>query len=227
MHQDDGKYIMYYSATAADGGKKHCIGAASSNNITGPYTPHNESLACPLDKGGAIDAAGFYDDETYYVVYKVDGNGLNNGNGTQHPTPLLLQELDDDAMSPVGKPTELLDRIDSDGPLVEAPSLLKLNGTYYLSYSTHMFNTKGYDMSFATASSLTGPYERARDSDNPVLGSGDPSDSGKLVGPGGSDFSEDGTKIVFHAFENGEDMKKGRAMYIADIEVSDGKIELW
>ena len=53
---------MYFSAasndSAASGDVKHCIGAAISPNVTGPYTPTDSPIACPLDAGGAIDLLG-------------------------------------------------------------------------------------------------------------------------------------------------------------------------
>lgn len=216
---------MYFSATSADDDKKHCVGAASSSSITGPYTPQDGSLACPLDLGGAIDPSGFKDGDTYYVVYKIDGNSLNK-DGSTHPTPILLQGLDSDAMSPVGDSTPLLDRDDTDGPLIEAPSIVKIDDTYYLSFSSNMYDTKKYDVSFATSTALTGPYNKARDPDAPLLQSGDPSSVGDLAGPGGSDFTEDGSKIVFHAFVNGKDINDGRAMYFVDIHAEGGKISI-
>lgn len=212
---------MYFSAASADDDSKHCVGAATSSSITGPYTPENNALACPLDKGGAIDADGFKDGDTYYVVYKIDGNSIQSDS-----TPLMLQGLNSDATTANGDPTQLLDRDDTDGPLIEAPSLANVDGTYYLSFSSNVYSTKDYDVSYATASSLTGPYTKARDPDAPLLVSGDPSNVGDLGGPGGSDFNADGSKIVFHAFENGENMDKGRAMWVADITCASGVITI-
>lgn len=54
---------MYFSALTSQDTKKHCIGVAASKSIKGPYTPKDKPLACPLDQGGAIDAAGFQDDD--------------------------------------------------------------------------------------------------------------------------------------------------------------------
>ena len=99
---------MYFSASSSEDASKHCIGAATSSSITGPYTPTDNAVACPLDQGGAIDADGFADGGTYYVVYKMDGNSLN-GDESTHPTPLLLQVLNSDAVTPNGNPTQLLD----------------------------------------------------------------------------------------------------------------------
>jgi len=63
---DDGKFVMYYSATAmaSPGGAHHCVGAATSDTILGPYVPLNDSLVCPLAQGGAIGKGvsdGHYD----------------------------------------------------------------------------------------------------------------------------------------------------------------------
>lgn len=71
---------MYYSASTTEDASKHCVGAATSTNILGPYTPvDDDALFCDLTVGGAIDAAGFNDNGQRYVVYKVDGNSLGNG----------------------------------------------------------------------------------------------------------------------------------------------------
>ncbi|KAJ5980604.1 glycosyl hydrolase [Penicillium waksmanii] len=221
IQRDDGTFVMYFSASSADDDSKHCVGAATSSSITGPYTPEDSPLACPLDQGGAIDADGFKDGDTYYVVYKVDGNSIQSDS-----TPLMLQGLNSDAVTPNGDPTQLLDRDDADGPLIEAPSLAKVDGTFYLTFSSNVYSTKDYDVSYATAPALKGPYTKAQAPDAPLLVSGDSSDVGELGGPGGSDFNADGSKIVFHAFENGENMDKGRAMWVADIHCGDGVISI-
>ncbi|KAJ5527129.1 hypothetical protein N7513_011288 [Penicillium frequentans] len=225
IQRDDGTFVMYFSAASSEDSSKHCVGAATSTTITGPYTPEDSVLACPLDQGGAIDADGFDDGGTYYVVYKIDGNSLD-GDGTTHGTPIMLQGLNSDAVTPNGDSTQLLDRDDADGPLIEAPSLANVDGTYYLSFSSNMYDTTDYDVSYATASALTGPFTKVQAPDAPLLVSGDPSNVGNLAGPGGADFSADGSKIVFHAFENGQNIDNGRAMYVADISVSGGVITI-
>lgn len=213
---------MYFSASSSKDSSKHCIGAATSSSITGPYTPEDDPLACRLDKGGAIDADGFDDNGDLYVVYKVDGNSLNS-DGTIHPTPIMLQAVKDDGVTPNGNPVQLLDRTGADGPVVEAPSLKKSGDTYFLTFSSNMYDTPQYDVSYATASSVKGPYTK---SDEPLLVSGDPSNVGSLTAPDGSDFSLDELKIVFHAFENGHDISNGRAMYAADINLSGNTISI-
>ncbi|KAF7712585.1 Arabinan endo-1,5-alpha-L-arabinanase [Penicillium ucsense] len=225
IQRDDGKFIMYVSASASQDASKHCVGAAVADQVTGPYTLEQSPLACPLDKGGAIDADGFKDGNTYYVVYKVDGNSLNQGS-TLNPTPIMLQQLNSDGVTPNGDPVQLIDRDNNDGPLVEAPSLVNVGGTYYLTFSSNWYNTPKYDVSYAIASSVTGPYNKVQYPDAPLLVSGHSSSAGALSGPGGADFNGDGSKIVFHAFKNGKNIDDGRAMYVADINVSNGVIHV-
>lgn len=72
--QDDGSFVMYFSATTTQDLSKHCIGAATSPTIEGPYTPINGTIACPIDQGGAIDASGFKD-------WEMRGSGWGPGAG--------------------------------------------------------------------------------------------------------------------------------------------------
>lgn len=187
-----GKWIMYYCATSAVYPDSHCIGASiSSVGIAGPYVPQNESIACEGAWGGAIDPAAFIDVDTVsnataiYLLYKIDGNSHGQGGecyntiAPQTSTPLLLQRMADDGVTPIGSPTYLLDREtdEGDGPLVEAPSLVKVDGVYVLFYSTGCTRNADYDVRVATATNVTGPYTRR----GVLLKSGD---YGQLYAPG-------------------------------------------
>jgi len=76
IQNDDGLWVMYYSALATP--SVHCTGVATATNIQGPYIPVGEGpMVCPQADGGAIDASGFRDvDGTRWLVYKIDGNSL-------------------------------------------------------------------------------------------------------------------------------------------------------
>lgn len=218
-------FVMYFSGRSSEDNSKHCVGTATSSSITGPYTTNEDPLSCPLSQGGAIDASGFTDpDGTRYVVYKIDGNSLN-GDGTQHPTPIMLQRLSSDAVTPDGEAIQILDHDEIDGGLVEAPSLVLVDGMYYLTFSSNVYSTLKYDTSYATASAISGPYTKVQAPDAPLLVSGDPSSSGPLGGPGGADFLDE-SRIVFHAFNDGESIESGRGMWVAGVEVGDGKITI-
>ncbi|KAJ5591977.1 uncharacterized protein N7459_002346 [Penicillium hispanicum] len=217
--RDDGKYVMYYSGEAKSDVGHHCVGTAIADLPTGPYVPSNAPLACGLEQGGSIDASGFQDaDGTRYVVYKVDGNSVghggdcNNGVAPLVATPIMLQRVQADAVTPVGDAVQMLDRssADGDGPLVEAPSLVLHAGTYFLFYSTHCFTDPAYDVRYATASSIAGPYVK---SNVALLKTGNDG----LTSPGGATVCGCGDRMLFHGWY--DDAKTVRCMYGADVSL--------
>ncbi|KAI1089176.1 glycoside hydrolase family 43 protein [Rostrohypoxylon terebratum] len=183
----DGTYVMYYSGEVAQAPAHHCIGTAVSNVVYGPYVPDDEPFACDLSIGGSIDPSGFEDaDGRRYVLYKIDGNSIGHGgscgntNEPIQPTPIMLQEVDQDGVTKIGDPIAILDRTDEDGPLVEAPSLVRTDGgMYILFFSSGCYYEPTYNVNYATSTSLTGPYERA---DDPMIRTGE----WNLKAPGGA-----------------------------------------
>jgi beta-xylosidase len=197
--QDDGRFLLYFSAPTYHPGAPHCIGTAISETIDGPYIPSEVSFACPFDQGGAIDASGFRDgDGTRYVVYKLDANSLglggscNNGVGPVISTPILIQEVERDGVSKIGDFHQIITN-DSpeDGPLVEGPSMIHSGDTYYLFYSSNCFTTLNYDVAYATSSSPTSGFTKQ--------GNLFSSDDRGLKGPGGADAAFDNSHFVFAA----------------------------
>ncbi|KAJ5104914.1 Glycoside hydrolase family 43 [Penicillium alfredii] len=217
IQRHDGKFVVYYSGLVKHYGKHHCIGAAVSQDSDplGPYIPQNEPFACPHKYGGAIDPSPFQDtDGTMYVTYKADGNTVghggdcNNGKDPLVPTPIFLQQVQKDGVTKVGDPVTILDREQSDGPLVEAPNIIRsADGTYFLFFSSHCFSTLGYNVKYAHSKSIKGPYQRA---DRALLQTGD----FDLKAPGGATVAPDGTKMVFHANCGG-----ARCMYVSGIDI--------
>ncbi|KAI4723398.1 Arabinanase/levansucrase/invertase [Aureobasidium sp. EXF-10727] len=214
-----GQYIMTYSAAVKGSPGKHCVGAAVATQPQGPYTPQATPLVCPLDQGGAIDSDNFMDiDGTQYVVYKVDGNAIGHGGvcgNTVAPivnTPIMLQKLADDGITPVGSPVKLLDRGDLDGPLIEAPSLMRTsNGKYVLFFSSNCFATSNYDVTYAFADNINGPYVKA----GPMMVTG----TDGLYSPGGQSVAADGKHMMFHAGDVGPANMGWRAAYTQIITV--------
>lgn len=117
-------FVMYFAARKASNQALHCIGTATSSSIKGPYTPSPNILVCDEARGGSIDASGFYDPKTQknFVTYKVDQNSIGSGgscgnsNAPVVSTPIMLQEVAADGVTPVGGATQILDRWDLDGP---------------------------------------------------------------------------------------------------------------
>lgn len=214
---EDGTYVMYYSGQLASDHAHHCIGVATADNITGPWTANDEPWICDMARGGSIDPSGFRDEDTgrRYVVYKVDGNSIgrggdcNNGIEPKQPTPIMLQEVGGDGTTRVGAAVELLDRTDADGPLVEAPNLIRAaDGSYVLFYSSHCFTSAAYDVKYAVSDTVAGPYARKP---GPLFRSGFYS----LASPGGATSVEEGGVMVFHG-----NCPAGRCMYIAKFAVT-------
>ena len=123
----------------------------------------------------------------------------------------MIQQLDGkDGFTLIGNASQLLDRGPQDGPLIEAPSMVRVDGAtaetsiYFLFYSSSIFTGPFYDISYATSvNGLRGPFVK---SFQPLLKTGD--QDGKLFGPGGLDagVSEtpldgnvDNRKVVFHS----------------------------
>ncbi|KAI0884349.1 glycoside hydrolase family 43 protein [Annulohypoxylon maeteangense] len=183
----DGSYVMYYSGEVAQDPAHHCIGTAVSSTVYGPYVPDDEPFACDLSVGGSIDPSGFEDaDGRRYVLYKIDGNSIGHGGSCGNtvepimPTPIILQEVEQDGVTKIGDPIQIFDRTDEDGPLVEAPSMVRTaNGMYILFFSSGCYLEPTYNVNYATASSLTGPFERA---DDPMIRTGEYN----LRAPGGA-----------------------------------------
>jgi beta-xylosidase len=218
--QDDGRFLLYFSAPTYHPGAPHCIGTAIGDEIDGPYIPSEESFACPFDQGGAIDASGFRDgDGTRYVVYKLDANSLgfggscNNGVGPIISTPILIQKVEKDGVSKIGDFHQLITN-DSpeDGPLVEGPSMIHSGDTYYLFYSSNCFTTLNYDVAYATSSSPTSGFTKQG-----ILFS---SDDRGLRGPGGADAAFDNSHFVFAA-QRGDGR---RSLYTARLMLDENSV---
>ncbi|KAB2577928.1 putative glycosyl hydrolase family 43 protein [Lasiodiplodia theobromae] len=210
---DEGMYVLYYSAAKKDK-PRHCVGAALAATPDGPFQPQAEPFACHDDQGGSIDPAGFKDTATgkRYVVYKIDGNNAGNGGlcgntkAPQVPTPIMLQEVGPDGVTKIGEPKQILDRGEADGPLVEAPFLHRTeSGKYVLFFSSNCYSTDLYDIGYASADSVEGPYTKG----GPFAVTG----VAGLKAPGGASIALDGKHMVFHA----ADADGGRAMYTAEV----------
>ncbi|KAJ3876268.1 glycoside hydrolase family 43 protein [Lentinula edodes] len=224
----DGGYVLFYAGESAANLGFHCVGVATSTNVEGPYAPQAEPLVCPISTGGAIDPAGFHDvNGDFYLVWKVDGNNIghggscNNGVAPIVPTPIMIQQLTTEgtAFAVGSTATEILDRDDNDGPLIEAPSLTRsVEGVYFLTFSSNCYSTSLYDVSYATATNVLGPYTK-----QPwLMITGTP--FAQLYAPGGADITPDGTKLVFHA-DLGT-TSDTRQLYTAEITLSGTTISI-
>jgi arabinan endo-1,5-alpha-L-arabinosidase len=211
-----GGYALYY--TARDKlAPRQCIGMSFSTSPNGPFVPvGSDPLVCPdgqrgtTDLGGAIDASTYRENGQLYLLWKADGNCC------QQSAIIFIQPLSADGRTLTGPPTELI-RNDQrfEGAVVEAPTLVKHDGTYYLFYSSNDFGGGNYRTGYATASSVSGPYTK---SDTELM----TTDlfHGTVIGPGGQDVftnTHGSTSIVFHGWDP---TYSYRAMYVSDLDWS-------
>lgn len=188
-----GRFVLYFTATNFQPALQ-CVGVAVADSPAGPFVAAGEGmLVCPPDEGGAIDASTFVDDDgTRYLLWKNDGNccGLD--------TWLHIAPLAPDGLSLAGPATRLV-RQDRpwEGNLVEAPTLVKRDGSYVLLYSANDYASAEYAIGYASAPTVTGPYTKA---EQPLFTS---DREPRFVGPGGQDVvtGPDGTdRLVFHSW---------------------------
>ncbi|TDD34158.1 glycoside hydrolase [Actinomadura sp. KC06] len=189
----DGQYLMYFTApSAATTPTRMCIGAALASGPLGPFRPiGNGPLVCDPSEGGDIDPASFVDTGgKRYLLYKNDGNALNNG----PPSIIWLQEVQADGITFVGPRKELIrnDRADESG-VIEAPVLIKRPTQYVLFYSGGPYCGDTYFTGYAVSPSLTGPFSK---SVQPLMTT--ETLDGAVRGPGGADVL--GERVFFHGW---------------------------
>jgi arabinan endo-1,5-alpha-L-arabinosidase len=193
---DGSGYVMYFTARDLQSDKQ-CIGVATSDGPEGPFTDASEeAFICQLDQGGSIDAASFTDEDgSRYLLWK------NDGNCCSLPTKIYIQPVSDDGLTLEGEPSELIENDQFwERAVVEAPTLWKNDGTYYLFYSANNYAGIDYATGYAVADAITGPYSKP--SDGPLMSTQLP-DPGAL-GPGGQDIvvDDDGeTWIAYHSWD--------------------------
>ena len=227
----DGRYVLYYTAhdpdsKRPDGNGSQCITAALSTSPEGPFVDaSDEPLVCQPDLGGSIDATFFRDaDGSPYLIWKNDGNccGL--------PTRFFLQRVSPDGRSMVGRATDLgvINDEPWEGALIEAPTMLLKDGTYYLFYSANGYDTEFYAVGYATASKVSGPFRDAPE--NPILASAwGRETTSRARGPGHQSVIEmpDGRLwMAYHAWDRdavGYSNFGQRSLWIDPLAVDDGK----
>ncbi|KAJ5183751.1 hypothetical protein N7492_001367 [Penicillium capsulatum] len=225
----DKKFVMYFAAldnkTIGTDSVKHCIGAAISDDIGGVYHPVNDFVQCNRTAHGVIDPAWFKDDDNkQYVVYK-----------TEIPDNWLeIREVRNsgpkEGVEWVGNAQKLL-RVNSQGfsdaNNIEAPYIFKRGDTYFLTYSTHSTDKAWYDVQYATAKSVTGPYKRVKE---PLLQTTDAFGC-KISGPGGASFlreaegDKDTIKVIFHGLTKAMNINK-RVVYTATVKIDGDKLSI-
>jgi beta-xylosidase len=223
----DKGYILYFTAKE-NKSDLQCVGAATSNNPLGPFVASSaEPLICQKDLGGTIDADPFRDaDGQLYLYFK------NDGNAVRKPAQVWVQKLSPDGLSLSGPVTPLLSADKGwENGVVEAPSMVRQDGKYFLFYSGSYFGWNAdqrlspYAMGYATCAGPVGPCDDSPD--NPILHSFSGKE-GCLSGPGHQAVFEAAgrTFLAFHAWAatpGCRPLDPERYLYVSPLLWKDGK----
>ena len=206
---DGETFVMYFTARdkASD---RQCIGVATSDQPEGPFKSDTEGpFICQPDLGGSIDPSTFVDEDgKRYVLWK------NDGNCCAMATWLYIQPVSDDGLTLQTEPTQLIrnERV-WEGPLVEAPTLWKHDGKYYLFYSANRYSDQSYAVGYAVADAVLGPYTKP--SRQPLLQTD--LKTGGAFGPGGQDIVLDKEGDPWFVYHSWNETVKYRAMQIDEL----------
>ena len=158
IYKEDGKYYMFYTANEQ-------VAVAKSDSLTGPYV---QERVRPIDGSEKnIDSFLFKDDDGKWYLYHVrfdHGNFIwvaefNPQTGKIVDGTLTRCFKNDQAW-------EATPAYDS-APIMEGPTVIKLDGKYYLFYSANHFMSPDYAVGYATADSPMGPW--TKNPDNPII----------------------------------------------------------
>lgn len=192
VHSTRDRQVLYYTTTDATSGLQ-CISTAVADDPRGPFVDRStRPLVCPVDLGGAIDPSPFVDtDGTAYLLWKNDGNCCGV------PTRIFSQALSNDGLTLTGAAIEILASDQPwEGSVIEAPAMVRHEGTYYLFYSGNAWNTSDYAIGYAICTDVQIPCDKPLD--QPWLAS-----SERVAGPGGLELfrdREDELRAVFHGW---------------------------
>lgn len=214
----DRKYVLYFSArssslTRPDGGGRLCIGAAVSNRPDRDFVPQDTPMICDEFAEGVIDVSPFRDGNRLYVYYKNDGNCCGR------PTQILARELDATGLATVGstKPLGVSNDQPWEGHVIEAPTMFKHDGAYYLFYSANAYDKAAYAVGYARCDGPLGPCRDA--SAKPLLKT--PARLSGWFGPGHQSLLQlkGRTVMAYHAWNVLPDGTRDRcrAMHIGEI----------
>ena len=207
-------FLMYFVARdrASD---RQCIGLATATSPAGPFVDTlSGPFICNPDEGGDIDASSFVDEDgTPWLLWKNDGNccGMD--------TWIYIQQLAPDGLSLVGEATQLIKQdLPWEGNLVEAPTLWKQDGRYFLFYSANSYGDNRYAIGYASADVPTGPYTKS-----PERLAYSSNEYGKVTGPGGQDVVVGPSGRTFLVYHSWADTMGYRRMNLDELRWVDGK----
>lgn len=177
IHYADGEYLLYYSV---GGGSNPCIGLATAQSPTGPWTDLGRPVLCAQDVGvdGTIDPYVWIDgaDKTMFV---------GNFKG------IFAIPLSADGTAPAGPPVLVADK------RFEAAYVQQRDGYYYLYVSAGnccLGESTAYRVLVGRSTSLQGPYLDRKGDD--LKGDGVSAGGGALILAGDDRYAGPGHNAV-------------------------------
>jgi beta-xylosidase len=189
---DDDRFVLYYTGLSKSLGLQ-CVGRAVADSPEGPFVDRwSAPLVCQKDDGGSIDPSPFRDEDgKLYLLWKNDGNCCSKD------THIWVQRLSADGTRLVGRRASLIKNDQMwETEVVEAPTMWKENGRYYLFYSGSDFASDLYSVGYASCRRVFGPCRKSPK--NPLVKS-----RCEASGPGHQTVVRDGddrTWLVYHAY---------------------------
>lgn len=152
------RYALFFTAKDTKSGKQ-CVGRAFGTKPEGPYVDDTSApFVCDPNRDTSIDPSPFRDDDgKLYFLWKT-----KEGDGGSEKTTIWLAQMDDAAnLKPETTKAVLTNDQSWEGKHVEAPTMVRKDGQYYLFYSAGG-STVGYLVSYATSQKIDGPYSKSQ-----------------------------------------------------------------
>lgn len=214
----DGTFRMYY-VTKAPQDHWQCISTAKSHTLAGPYIDNSSGpLVCETSEGGSIDPSPFVDSSgNAWLYWKNDGNAV----GTD--SYIKVARLSPDGQSVAGQKVSLFKQsLAWEGRLVEAPSVVEIDGTFHLFYSANDYSSDRYAVGHAVGPTPTGPFRKDRE---PVL-----TTNAVAAGPGHDQLIKVGKQwwMVYHAWSPDAigDESIGRSMWLSQVTFHNDRVDV-
>ncbi|MGH9018687.1 MAG: glycoside hydrolase family 43 protein, partial [Acidimicrobiales bacterium] len=181
-------YLLYY--TVATTARTQCLSVATARRPQGPFVDSSKGpLVCQTALGGSIDPAPYVDGggRPYLAWKSIGADG--------QPATIWAQALDAQGTALAGPgPTALVRPSQSwEAAVVEAPSMVALDGGYDLFYSGNDWDTAAYAVGLARCTGPLGPCTKPLS--RPILSS-----QAQVAGPGGASVFTDAKGQLQMAF---------------------------
>ena len=223
------KFYMFYTAREEKSDLLK-IGVAVSNHPSGPFIDEKKTPILNVDYA-VIDASIWMEDGGNIYMYFSRDCSVNVVDGINR-SDIYVVELDQE-FNQKEEPKFLFSpsqeweirSVEKGWQWNEGPSVIKVDGLYYMTYSGNPFWSFDYSIGLAVSTSPTGPFEKY--GNNPVVYG---SRSQKISGPGHNSIfqSHDKSKtyIAYHIHMDSAVGGGKRKALISQVEFRDGKMEL-